>query len=111
MSSTGVIIPVVVLAVTLLVIAGTWKTFTKANEPGWASLIPFYNFWVMVRISDNEWWWFLMIFVPVLNFVALFKVAIGIAKGFGKGIGFGIGIALLPPVFFPLLGFGSAQYN
>jgi hypothetical protein len=28
-----------------------------------------------------------------------------------KGTGFGIGLLLLPFIFFPILGFGSAQYQ
>jgi hypothetical protein len=34
----------------------------------------------------------------------------GIAKSFGKGGGFTVGLLLLPFVFFPILGFGSARY-
>jgi hypothetical protein len=33
------------------------------------------------------------------------------AKSFGKGVGFGIGLALLGIIFWPILGFGSAQYQ
>ena len=33
------------------------------------------------------------------------------AKSFGKGTGFAIGLLLLPIIFFPILGFGSAQYQ
>jgi hypothetical protein len=28
------------LAVMILIIAGCWKVFTKAGQPGWASIIP-----------------------------------------------------------------------
>ena len=33
----------------VLVIAGLWKVFTKAGEHGWAAIIPFYNYWCMLR--------------------------------------------------------------
>ena len=36
---------------------------------------------------------------------------IELAKCFGKGAGFGLGLALLSPIFFPLLGFGDAKYR
>ena len=32
-------------------------------------------------------------------------------KHFGKGVGFGIGLLLLPFIFYPILGFGSATYQ
>ena len=38
-------------------------------------------------------------------------LCIDLAKSFGKGVGFGIGLALLGIIFFPILGFGSAQYQ
>jgi hypothetical protein len=34
-----------------------------------------------------------------------------LAKSFGKGVGFGLGLAFLGIIFFPILGFGSAQYQ
>ena len=30
---------------------GMWKVFTKAGQPGWAVLIPIYNFIVLLRIA------------------------------------------------------------
>jgi hypothetical protein len=45
-----------VLALTIVIFAGFWKTFQKAGEPGWAGLIPIYNLYVLVRISGNAWW-------------------------------------------------------
>lgn len=94
-----------------VIIAGMWKTFEKAGKPGWACLIPFYNLWIMVEISGKESWWFFLYFVPLANMVAPFIVSIGIAERFGKGAGYGIGLALLPLVFYPLLGFGDAQFS
>lgn len=38
-------------------------------------------------------------------------IALGIAKSFGKGPGYGIGLWLLPIIFYPMLGFGSAEYQ
>jgi hypothetical protein len=32
-------------------------------------------------------------------------------SAFGKGTGFGIGLALLGIIFYPILGFGDAQYQ
>ncbi|MEG1176962.1 MAG: DUF5684 domain-containing protein [Ruthenibacterium sp.] len=38
-------------------------------------------------------------------------MALALAKAFGKeSIGFGVGLVLLAPVFYLILGFGSAQY-
>ena len=46
-----------------------------------------------------------------MSLVVWIVVAIDIAKSYGKGTGFGIGLALLPFIFFPVLGFSDAQYQ
>ncbi len=98
------------LALFIAVIAGFWKTFEKAGKPGWASIVPIYNIIVLTEISGKPMWYVILFFIPCVNFVASILVNIGVAKAFGKGDGFGIGLALLPFVFFPILGFGDAQY-
>ena len=99
------------LAIVVLVIAGLWMTFTKAGEPGWASIIPIYNVIVILRIAGKPWWWIFLMLIPVVNFVITIIVAIDVAKNFGKGVGFGIGLALLPFIFYPILGFGDARFR
>jgi Family of unknown function (DUF5684) len=47
----------------------------------------------------------------LLNLIIWIILCIDIAKAFGKGAGFGIGLLLLPFIFFPILGFASAQYQ
>ncbi len=49
--------------------------------------------------------------IPFVNFIILIILIIDLAKSFGKGVGFGIGLLLLAVIFFPILGFGSAQYQ
>ena len=49
--------------------------------------------------------------IPLVNFIILIILIIDLAKSFGKGVGFGIGLLLLPFIFFPILGFGSVQYQ
>ena len=36
---------------------------------------------------------------------------VDIARNFGKGILFAIGLFFLPCFFYPILGFGSAEYR
>jgi len=100
------------LALAVLTIAGAWKTFVKANQPGWGAIIPIYNIWLIIQITDNEWWWLLVVlFVPIVNFLGYIKLSIDLAKSFGRGLGFGLGLVFLPFIFFPLLGFGDARYQ
>jgi hypothetical protein len=99
------------LLVALLLIVAMWKVFTKAGQPGWASIIPIYNIYIWCKIVGRPWWWILLMLIPFVNFIVCIILCIDLAKSFGKGVGFGIGLALLGIIFFPILGFGSAQYQ
>jgi hypothetical protein len=105
------IVVIVELLIALFVIAAMWKVFTKAGQPGWASIIPIYNLYVWCKIVGRPWWWILLMLIPLVNIIVGIILCIDMAKSFGKGVGFGIGLILLPIIFFPILGFGSATYQ
>ena len=99
------------LAIFIAVIAGFWRVFTKAGKPGWASIIPIYNAIVLLEIAGKPLWWIILFFIPVVNIIMAVIVCLAVAKNFGKSDAFGIGLALLGFIFFPILGFGDAQYQ
>ena len=99
------------LAFTILMIAACWKIFTKAGQPGWAAIIPIYNWYIFCKIVGRPGWWVILLLIPFVNFIIGIILCIDLAKSFGKGVGFGIGLILLGIIFFPILGFGSAQYQ
>jgi hypothetical protein len=102
---------IISLAIAVLLIAAMWKVFTKAGQPGWASLIPIYNLYVLCKIAGRPGWWLLLMLIPLVNFIIIIILCIDIAKSFGNGVGFGLGLAILGFIFWPILGFGSAQYQ
>lgn len=99
------------LAIAIVVIAGLWRVFAKAGQPGWAAIIPIYSTIVLLRIAGRPWWWLLLLLVPVANLIVAIMALNDVARAFGKGVGFTIGLILLSPIFFCILGFGSAQYQ
>ncbi len=113
-SSSGQISPLFLLiwvAVCIFLVAAMWKVFTKAGQPGWAALIPIYNFYVMCKIAGRPGWWLLLMLIPFVNFIIAIILNVDIAKNFGKGAGFAVGMLFLSFIFWPILGFGSAQYE
>lgn len=106
----GGIFFIVFLVIALLMIISFWKIFTKAGEPGWAAIVPFYNLIVMMKISGKPAWWFILLFLPIVGLVISILACIGLAERFGKGSGYGVGLALLSPIFAPMLAFGDARY-
>lgn len=98
------------IAFIVLMVAAFWKIFAKAGQPGWAAIIPIFNTYVLCKVAGRPGWWFILLLIPFVNFIIYIILCIDLAKRFGKGAGFGIGLLLLPFIFFPILGFGSAQY-
>jgi hypothetical protein len=91
------------LAVVLVFVVSFWKIFTKAGKPGWAAIVPIYNWIVLLEIVGRPLWWIAMlIFLPCVNVVILVIVLIDLGKAFGKGP--------LEGIVFPMLAFGDARY-
>ena len=101
----------VVLAMMIVGIAGMWKAFSKAGTPGFCAVIPFVNIYCMIKVAQKPGWWFLLLFIPLVNIVVMFLVMMSVARVFGKGTGFGLGLVFLGFVFWPILGFGSAKHE
>ena len=98
---------VLFMALSILMFISLWKIFKKAGKPGWASIVPIYNIYIMCEIAEKEWWYVLLSCVPFANIYAMIVLYNGMAKRFGKSGGFVAGMLLLPVVFFPMLAFGK----
>jgi Family of unknown function (DUF5684) len=109
-SGGSAVLTLVYIAIYVVQVIGMWRAFEKAGQPGWAAIIPFYNFYILCKIAGRPGWWWILLIVPIVNIVIWIIVSIDAAKAFGKTGGFGIGLALLPFIFWPILGFGEARY-
>jgi hypothetical protein len=50
----------VTLGLIILIFAGLWRVFEKAGKPGWAAIVPIYNLYVLVKVSGNAWYCFVL---------------------------------------------------
>lgn len=114
--SGGSVVIAIILAI--IIIAGMWKAFEKAKKPGWAAIIPIYNFIVMLQIAGRPIWWVLLLLVgiiPIVGWIVPLVVSVivsnDIAKSFGKGIGTTLLLIFVPVIGWPYLGFGDAKYK
>jgi hypothetical protein len=110
-SAGGAFGGIIGLAIAILMIVAVWRVFTKAGQPGWAAIIPIYNTIILLRVAGKPWWWFLLLFIPIVNIVIMIMAWVGVAENFGKGMGFVIGLIFLPFIFTLILAFGSATYR
>lgn len=110
-----------------------WQVFTKAGEAGWKAIIPFYNTYILYKISWNTSIFWMMFGCGVVgavlgqidNGLFLFFAAIAsfaasiinllqihrLSRSFGHGIGFTLGLIFLNPIFILILGFGTSEYR
>ena len=59
-------VAVCVLIWYVLQIIACWRMFEKAGEPGWKTLIPIYNNYIMFKIVDMKAWFWWMFGISVV---------------------------------------------
>ncbi len=117
----------------ILSVIGRWKTAKKLGATGWSQVIPVYSEWTMSNAAGCES--ALCIALTILDALTLVQsflqsngaityvmgtitfafivvrcvVLYQVAQRFGKGGGFTFGLAVLPWLFWMILGCGSAQ--
>ena len=105
--------PLSILLILIIIITpvlSNWFLYRKANEPGWASIIPVYSSLIWLKIIGKPWYWLLLFCVPYLNIIFLIWATNLTSKSFGKSEGYTFGLILLPLIFWPMLAFGSSKY-
>ena len=83
--------------------------FAKCGKPAWASLIPFYDVIVVLRIVGRPAVHFWLFLIPVFNVYFAAVVLIELAKSFGKYSALDYALMLLFNVFY-IMNLGLA-YN
>ncbi|MDI9498165.1 MAG: DUF5684 domain-containing protein [Bacillota bacterium] len=94
----------------LVSVVTLWRIYRKAGEPGWAILIPIYNAYVLFKITWGSGWYFLLMFIPLVNIVVAFMTLVKLSRAFGHGGGFALGLILLHLLFMLILAFGGSRY-
>ena len=128
----GIIIAVLafVLILSILMVVSLWKIFTKAGQPGWAAIIPFYGNYVLVQVARLPVYYFIIMVIPsllaivkikipspvdsfvgIITFIVYGFTMYNVSKQFGKGIGYTLGMIFLPFIFYPMLAFGDSVYQ
>ena len=91
-------------------VIGLWKIFIKAGYPGWYILIPFYDFYIWLKIIKKPLWWYIFLLIPFINVFTILLMIVEILKCFAK---FGLGEqalgVLFPFAYLPYLGFSDKE--
>ncbi len=103
--------PILIYIILILLIISMWRIFQKAGQPGWACIIPVYNIIVFLEIVKKPWWWLFLMLIPYLQIIWIVWSINLLSKSFGKNEGFTVGLIFLSFIFFPILAFGTSEYE
>ncbi len=91
-------------------IAGLWKIFEKAGYEGWRAIVPFYNFYIWLKIIHKPIWWYIFILIPFINVFTLLLMVVDTIKYFNRqGLGDQALGVLFPFFYLPFLGFSPNE--
>ncbi len=63
---------------------GLWGVFQKAGYKGWQAIIPFYNFWIWLKVIARPRWWMLLLCVPFISIFMIYMMIWKTIRLFGK---------------------------
>lgn len=102
----------VIILAAIVAVIGIWKMYQKADQPGWAAIVPVYNVYVLIKVAGRPEWWIILYFIPLVNIIISVILALDIAKRFGQSEVFGIVLLwLFSAIGYAILGFGEAEYK
>lgn len=108
---SAIFIWIISMFIGIITVVALWMLFDKAKENGWAAIIPFYNSYVLFKITWGNGWYFLLMFIPIVNIVIHIITMVKLANVYGKGGGWACGLIFLYPIFLCIMAFDkSIQY-
>lgn len=95
---------------TISTIVGLWKLFEKGGYPGWYILIPFYNFYIWLKIIKKPLWWYIFILIPFINVFTILLMIVELVKCFQKyGLLQQAASVIIPFIYLPYIGFSKKE--
>ena len=86
--------------------AFAYPLFEKAGIPGWKAIIPYYNFYIWVKLIEKSNWWYLWLIIPFINVFTFMLIVIELIKGFDKTEASDqVLAALFPYIYMPWLAY------
>jgi len=101
---------ILTLLFVVLSFIGLYLIFQKAGRKGWEALVPFYNFYIWLKIIKKPLWWYIFIIMPFINVFTLLLMVVEILKCFGKeGLGAQALGVIFPFFYLPYLGIAKNE--
>mgnify|MGYP001805042805 CR=1 FL=1 len=78
----------------------TWKLYIKAGRQAWEAFVPVYNAVILMKIINREWWWTILLFLPIVNLILFPVVWIETARSYGRNSNLDTILAVVTLGFF-----------
>lgn len=101
----------VALAACIFTLIGTWICYQKMDEPGWASIVPFYCNWVLCKHTWGHGAMMFAWFIPYVGTILMYITYFKWFKGFGKSTLFSLFGLLFLPIAVAICAFGDAEFE
>jgi hypothetical protein len=109
-SGTDNLILIIGIIIFVVITVSYWKIFEKAGQPGWAVLVPIYNFYTLSDISTGQGLLCFLMFIPVVSNLLMIYLLYKLARAFGQSFLFSVSMIFLSIILLPVLAFGKAEY-
>lgn len=93
------------IALSVWMVLCRWKIFKKSWFPWRGILVPFYNIYLILKLSNKSGRWLLSMLFPPLFLIIMIICAFKIAKKFDRSWWFALGLLVLHPIFVWFLAF------
>jgi len=101
---------ILLLIIVLFPMLNYW-IFDEAGVGGYKALIPFYNYYIWLKVIGKPWWWLLLMLVPFINFFMIMLMLVQTALSYGKHkLGDQALAVLVPVVYIPYLGISDKEH-
>lgn len=101
---------ILLLIIILFPMLNYW-IFSEAGVEGYKALIPFYNYYVWLKVIEKPWWWLLLMLVPFINMFMIMLMLVKTAVSYGKyKLGDQALSVLFPFVYIPYLGISDKEH-
>lgn len=99
-------------AIAIFLIVCEWKVYVKAGKPGWAAIIPIYNWIIMFEMAGKPAWWVIWMFIPIANLIVVIITMLEIGRRFGKSTVWSVFLLLIFSIVgWIILAFDNSVYS
>lgn len=96
-----------VLIFSILMGVSSWKMFQKMGYSPMMAFVPFYNYYIVLKETENPRWWVIFAYFPIVGTIMMSAFHILLMEKFGKDT---LGQKLLT-IFLPFIYMASVNYS